>query len=217
LKSIFKAILATLIYIIGIELIASWIYIPIAFKNEDVLLYYMPIQAVLQSTAVFVFVYFATNRSFKNLIKNTHFKWYFFALILGIAFIFIQTPLNWVYNLLFGTNHGIIYDFNNWVNLKKLGFIVLIPIAEELFFRRYVQDNLQIKINAILAIILASILFASMHLLQIGTGLTLRLDWNLLFITFFGGLLSGVLYYKSKSVGPSIVFHIMWNLMAFII
>ncbi|PCH99685.1 MAG: hypothetical protein COB81_10510 [Flavobacteriaceae bacterium] len=34
------------------------------------------------------------------------------------------------------------------------------------------------------------------------------------YIALFGGLISGVLYYKSNSIIPSIIFHVIWNLMA---
>ncbi|MEM7769738.1 MAG: CPBP family intramembrane glutamic endopeptidase [Cyanobacteria bacterium P01_A01_bin.37] len=88
-------------------------------------------------------------------------------------------------------------------------------LAEEIFFRAYIQQNLQKKTNAILAVIFAALLFAAIH--SPYTNLILKSsnqDWHLSYITIFGGLISGILYFKSESIGPSIVFHVFWNTMA---
>ncbi|KAB1160833.1 CPBP family intramembrane metalloprotease [Tenacibaculum aiptasiae] len=42
-------------------------------------------------------------------------------------------------------------------------------------------------------------------------------DWHLFYLTFFGGIISGFLYFKSKSIEPSIVFHVFWNTMVYIV
>jgi len=37
------------------------------------------------------------------------------------------------------------------------------------------------------------------------------------FFALFGGIISGILYYKSKSLIPSILFHMIWNFLILII
>ncbi len=218
--SIPKAFLATLLYIIGIELIGSWALIAEAIESENYYKYYFLIQGTLQLIGVLIFIYFIKNRNLKNLIKKTHRKWYLFALILGISFVFMQTPLKWIYNLLFGTEYQIAYRFDGlpkFKNINLISSILLIPIGEELFFREYLQNNLQKKTNKFVAILLASLLFASIHSPYLNLILeSFNQNWHLFYLTIFGGIISGTLYYKSKSIGPSIIFHMFWNLMVII-
>jgi membrane protease YdiL (CAAX protease family) len=58
----------------------------------------------------------------------------------------MQTTLKWIYNLLFGTEYQIAYRFDGlpkFKNINLISTILLIPINEELFFREYIQNNLQ--------------------------------------------------------------------------
>ena len=219
--SIPKAILATLLYLIGIELIGSWFYIALAIDFENYHEYYFLIQGVLQLIGVLIFIYFVKKRTLKNLIKKTNRKWYLFAFILGISFVFMQTPLKWIYNSLFGTEYQIAYRFDGlskFKNINMISAILMIPIGEELFFREYIQNNLQTKTNKIVAILLASLLFASIHSPYMNLILeSSKQDWHLFYLTIFGGVISGILYFKSKSIGPSIIFHMFWNIMVFIV
>ncbi|WP_204346630.1 CPBP family intramembrane glutamic endopeptidase [Psychroserpens algicola] len=221
LISILKAILATLLYLIGIELIGSWSLIAETIGFESHYKYYFLIQGTLQLIGVLIFIYFVRKRTFKNLIKKTHRKWYLFALILGISFVFMQTPLKQIYNLLFGTEYYIAYRFDGlpkFKNINMISAILMIPIGEELFFREYIQNNLQKKLNKIIAILLASLLFALIHSPYMNLILeSSNQDWHLFYLTIFGGIISGILYYKSESIGPSIVFHMFWNIMVYIV
>ncbi|WP_435263489.1 CPBP family intramembrane glutamic endopeptidase [Tenacibaculum sp. nBUS_03] len=221
LISIPKAMLATLLYLIGIELIGSWSLIAEAIGFESYYKYYLLIQGTLQLIGVLIFIYFVRKRTFKNLIKKTHRKWYLFALLLGISFVFIQTPLKWIYNLLFGTEYNIAYRFDGlpkFKNLNMISAVLMIPVGEELFFREYIQNNLQKEMNNIVAILLASLLFASIHSPYMNLVLeSSKQDWHLFYLTIFGGIMSGILYFKSKSIGPSIIFHMFWNIMVYIV
>jgi membrane protease YdiL (CAAX protease family) len=221
LISIPKAILATLLYLIGIELIGSWFLIAEKIGFESYYKYYLLIQGTLQLIGVLIFIYFIRKRTFKNLIKKTHRKWYLFALILGISFVFMQTPLKWIYNLLFGTEYQIAYRFDGlpkFKNINMISAVLMIPIGEELFFREYIQNNLQKKTNTVVAILLASLLFASIHSPYMNLILeSSKQDWHLFYLTIFGGIISGILYFKSKSIGPSIIFHMFWNIMVYIV
>lgn len=221
MKTILKAILVTLLYIIGIELIGSWSLIKKINGLEILDRYYFLIQGTLQLIAVSIFIFFIKERTFKNLIKETQRQWYLLALILGISFVFIQTPLNWIYNFMFGTEYYIAYRFDGLPKFRDINIvsvILMIPIAEELFFREYVQNNLQKKTSVIFAVLLASLLFASVHLPYMNLIFdSFRQDWHLFYITFFGGIISGILYFRSKSIGVSIIFHMSWNIFSYIV
>ena len=219
--SIPQAILATLLYLIGIELIGSWFRIAEKIGFESYYKYYLLIQGTLQLIGVLIFIYFIRKQTFKNLIKKTHRKWYLFALVLGISFVFMQTPIKWIYNLLFGTEYRIAYRFDGlpkFKNINMISAVLMIPMGEELFFREYIQNNLQKKTSAVVAILLASLLFASIHSPYMNLILeSSKQDWHLFYLTIFGGIISGILYFKSKSIGPSIIFHMFWNVMVYIV
>ncbi|WP_299680578.1 type II CAAX endopeptidase family protein [uncultured Dokdonia sp.] len=212
-----KAILATVVYIIVIELSGSWIHIPSLTKTENYLDYYNIIQGTLQLFIILIFLFGIKRYCFKNLIKKTNYIWYLLAFIMGSIFVFIQTPLKWFYNYLFDTTYYIDYSFDGiskFHDINLISIILIIPIGEELFFRGYIQKRLQLKTTTSICILVTSILFALIHAPY--SNLLLEeyyQDWHLFYLTFFGGLLSGILYYKSKSIGPSIIFHIFWNLM----
>ncbi|MFB9054319.1 lysostaphin resistance A-like protein [Formosa undariae] len=214
-----KAILATLLYFIGIQLIGVRFIIGEKIGFENSYTYYHLIQGILQLTGVLIFIYFIRNRTFKNLIKKTHLKWYLCALILGMSFVFMQTPLNWIYNLIFGTEYQIAYSIDGlakakFTNINIIATVLMIPIGEELFFRGYIQNNLQKKTNTVVAILLTSLLFASIHAPYANLILDLiKQDWHLFYLALFGGIISGILYFKSKSIGPSIIFSMFWNIM----
>lgn len=221
MTAITKAILATFFYITGIELLGFWIFIPDAFEFDIFFKYYLLIQGVLQLTGIIIFIYFIKKQVLKNLINKTYIKWYLIALLLGTSFVFMQTPLNWIYNFFFGTDYIIAYRFDGFPKFKNVNLIssfLLIPIGEELFFREYIQNNLQKKMYGFVALFLASILFASIHSPYLNLIFeSSNQDWHLFYITIFGGIISGILYYYSKSIGPSMIFHIFWNLMAIIV
>ncbi|MBR9847588.1 MAG: CPBP family intramembrane metalloprotease [Algicola sp.] len=114
-----------------------------------------------------------------------------------------------------------VYDLDGLSQLWNINFIssiILIPIGEELFFREYIQNNLQKKTKIIVAILFASLLFALIHAPYMNLFFEeFQQTWHLTYLTFFGGLISGLIYYKSESIGPSIIFHIFWNLTAHIL
>lgn len=218
LSSLLVATFATLLYLIINELIGVWGGIADSLGFENYYKYYLLIQGALQTIAALIFIYFIKNRTLKNLVRKTDKKWYLIAFALGISFVYLQTPLIWVYNLLFDTEYYISYNLDGlpklW-NLNYLASIIFIPIGEELFFREYIQNNLQKKTNNFIAILFASLLFALIHSPYMNLFFEdFQQTWRLTYLTFFGGLLSGLIYYKSKSIGPSIVFHMFWNLMA---
>jgi len=167
------------------------------------------------------------DRIYLGLLKETNFlsvsktsnTFYIWGFILGVVFVFAQAPLNIIYNELFGTGYLIQFNFdpNGLLNWTSIAGVIMIPVYEEFFFRKFIQRDLQKAFHPILAITFASILFASIHLpLHSLFFERYVFSFHHAYITFFGGLISGGLFYKSKSIGPSIVMHCFWNLCVYV-
>ena len=218
---IIKSIIATILYIVMLELTAVWILIPEKLEIENYNEYYILIQGICQLIIVVIFILLINQKQSRDNWKRAKIKWYLIAAIIGSLFVVFQSPLKWVYNLIFGTEYFIEYDFDGLIELTDINIlstIFFIPIAEELFFRKYIQENLHRRLKSWIAIIVASVLFALIHAPYLSLIWSeYNHDWHLFYLTFFGGLISGTIYYKSKSIGPSIIFHVFWNLMVVII
>lgn len=83
--------------------------------------------------------------------------------------------------------------------------VIAAPALEELIFRGIILDGLLKKYSPIKSILISSILFGLVHLnpWQFVTGLVI-------------GIFSGWIYYKTKSLLPSIIIHAAANLSGFI-
>ncbi|WP_299276365.1 type II CAAX endopeptidase family protein [uncultured Psychroserpens sp.] len=215
-----KYVLATLLFIVFLELI-SYGFSQLFFKAfEDLAIKYykfiFPIATALELIAIFILLLLIYKKKLLIFFKVPK-RYAFIAIALGASFVFIQTPLNDIYNALFNTNINIVYDFDvaNIDFYMLISTVIFIPLAEELFFRGYIQEGLNRHIKPKLAILISSLLFSLIHLQLVALFFPeselLHLDFHLTYITFFGGLISALLYYKSKSFVPSILFHMSWN------
>ncbi|MGB4774938.1 MAG: type II CAAX endopeptidase family protein [Daejeonella sp.] len=108
-----------------------------------------------------------------------------------------------VLNFAFGFKNNLTNPFDSIVIL--IGALILAPILEEIFFRGSVLKGLLTSYSARKAIIISAIIFAAFHLnpSQIFGGLVL-------------GLFFGWVYYKTKSLGLTILLHFSANLFGLI-
>ena len=82
--------------------------------------------------------------------------------------------------------------------------VIAAPVMEELIFRGIILDGLLKKYAPVKSILVSSLLFGTVHLNP----------WQ--FVTaFFIGIFSGWVYYKTRSVLPSIIIHASINLSGF--
>ena len=163
LTTIFKSIIATFLYLIIIELVGIWVFIPELLEIEDYNKFYFLIQGICQLIVVLIFIYFINRKKNQLIWKKISINWYLIAAILGSLMIVFQSPLNMVYNPIFGAEYFIKYDFDGLIQFKDintLSIILFIPIAEELFFRGYIHRELQKGVKPWIAIIVATMLFA---------------------------------------------------------
>jgi len=89
-----------------------------------------------------------------------------------------------------------------------LSAVILAPLTEDTIFRGYVVEMLKERMSKWYAIILSSLIFALVHLQFFGPGLTVyMLVWSIL--TCF-------LYVKFDNIYPSLIFHALNNIWAYI-
>lgn len=85
--------------------------------------------------------------------------------------------------------------------------ILIIASQEELTFRAFLINSLELRFSSSTSVIVSSIVFASLHIFN--TNFTYISALN----TFLGGLLLGLMYVRSKTLWLPIMFHFFWNLL----
>lgn len=93
--------------------------------------------------------------------------------------------------------------------LGILAAVILAPLVEDTIFRGYVFEMLSERMNFWLAASASSLLFALLHIKFFGPGLAVWI--------FFFGLGSAWLYKRHDSIYPSLTYHALNNLWAYIL
>ncbi len=212
-----KSILLTLIFYISIGIIGFWVYL---VPSGPEYLNLLKASELINSFVILIsliLIFRIINRPDLLKFNKTNSKFYLFAILLGIGFVFFQPYLKLIYKQEISfDNFKFDFTFSRLTYFNVLSSVIIIPITEELFFRNYIQSGLTKYYKPFVAIFLASILFAFIHFNVVAFFYDF-LEFHLghVYITFFGGLISGILFYKSKSIVPSIIFHIFWNLTVY--
>lgn len=123
-------------------------------------------------------------------------------LLIGATIVFIiglYVPFNKTINTVFRTQDAITNPFENL--LFFAGAISIGPILEEILFRGMILRGLLTTKSPISAILISSLLFGVIHIkpIQIING-------------FILGLFIGWIYYKTRSIGVTIIIHSISNL-----
>jgi uncharacterized protein len=148
----------------------------------------------------------------------------------------VDDELSFIQYLFLGALSGFILYFVFWLGIRTLDFLqlphnrsinnlykwfapslfwqylALVLVAapgEELFWRGFIQKRLQKNYTPTVSILIASILYASVHIYS-GSFL-------LVLAAFLSGFVWGYLYFLKKSMPLVIVSHIIFDLMVFII
>ncbi|MBS9768600.1 MAG: CPBP family intramembrane metalloprotease [Flavobacteriaceae bacterium] len=111
------------------------------------------------------------------------------------------------YGILALTNEVEFWEYN--FNLPNLFFSVVlfvcVAILEETLTRGYILRNLMQSMNKYVALVLTSLLFATMH------GLNPNMSWFNWFSLFLAGLALGITYIYTKNLWFPITYHFSWN------
>lgn len=92
-------------------------------------------------------------------------------------------------------------EFNSFWLIDSIFIALIVPIFEEIFWRKQILGLLQKKYSQTVAIVLGSAFFACAHL-----------QLNNIGALFIWGLLFSFVYYKTKSLEASIFLHSLTNL-----
>jgi membrane protease YdiL (CAAX protease family) len=225
LKSLLHAVLATLVFIVlsdavSYAVIRARIALRVDFNQVPFALQVWISNLVVLAAVV---VWLWARQRAAAIVPSRATGWHYLAaILLGMGFVFAQWPIGWLYAQLAAAFHpsappvpnpavsGV--DLNRLLDLLMVSIVVLTPITEELFFRSGIQRSLERSMSNVIAVMFSALLFATIHLPYLclfysdygGSG-------RHAFLTFFGGLISAVLFSRSRSVRPSIAFHATWN------
>lgn len=116
----------------------------------------------------------------------------------------LQIPMYWGGNISFPVQQ----KENQDIYWGILTAVILAPLTEDTIFRGYIVEMFNERMGKWTTIILSSLIFALIHLQFFGPGLTIyMLVWSVL--TCF-------LYVKFNSIYPSLIFHALNNIWAYI-
>lgn len=216
--NIFKAFLLTAL-LIAIELLlyfGLYKFIEPQVKNHissENFTHYLLIQHLLAQIISYLtmfFLFFRTNLKWNkgiDKIKTLRLRTIFFIIIVAIGLELFDRPF---------------FDFSKIMDylmdvepeafrhsersstillLNGIGVIIIAPIFEELFFRKFLFTELQKKYSLNLSILISSICFAIVHLPNYGN----------LIPVFILGILSCIIYNRTKNILYSMILHFFSN------
>ena len=188
-------ILKTLVYtVLGIAVITFK-----RFKENKNLLQFKPFKfsTVIKVylidiiiTTLIAWVLFSGFNYFKNTIQNSFF--YFLNRFTGKESFTVRT--------IFNTN----FIYKPFVIQRFIMTLTIVPIYEELIFRRVIYDDTKKLFNAKIAALVSAVLFGLIHL---------HGSYMQITVTMVGGLLSAYCYEKTKSLYACILLHSLNNFM----
>jgi len=94
-------------------------------------------------------------------------------------------------------------ELNLYFIIRSISILIIAPVLEELFFRKFLLTKLIEKYSLVTSIVVSSLLFSLIH---IETP-------NNLFPTFIFGVASGLLFIKTRRIAYPILFHFLYNLV----
>jgi len=104
-----------------------------------------------------------------------------------------------------------VYDTRELASPLVIGGLLMFWIgpAEEIFWRGLVQARLAENYGAVVGYLIASFLYAAIHIFAI--------NFMLLMASLLCGLFWGALFLKYKSVWPGIISHALWDVAIFVV
>lgn len=210
---IWRSVFFTIIYLILSEILGLFLLLAIFFEDEINIYFWADSLLYLFYHLLLLFVVILVLKKIKGFEeifpKNTVLRWGGIALslLLGVVFVFFQDVLNHFYDLFFSSSYfanseTAKLEFKLFRIPKLLASIFIVPVIQELFFRGFIFKGLAKRYSNIYSLIISSLLFASIHI-----------DYHHIYIAFFGGLIGGVLYLRTKELIYPILFHLAWNLV----
>lgn len=125
------------------------------------------------------------------------------GLLYGILAIAILLPISYFFKF-------IEFDFkiSNYTLIFIFVNLIFTCIPEEVFWRGFIQNRIQSYTSPSIAILITSVIFASIHLTFAGIYFAI--------LAFIAGIVYGTAYHKTKKIEVSIICHYMVNIGQFI-
>lgn len=216
--NIFKAILLTGL-VMGLEvLISLGVYefmepIVIDSLSEDNLTHYFGITGRIPTVIAYFIVFFLSyravfNRNIGIKAKDIQPKFLFYLVIITIGLEFFSRPLfdfSKILDFLSGVELEPIefYKHSNWsVFYRGLSVLIIAPIFEELFFRKFLFREVLKNYSLTVSILVSSICFSLIHLPS----------YRNLLPTFIFGIIACLIYKKTRNLFYPIILHFLTNL-----
>ena len=214
--SIIKAFLYTILVIAFWAIIQLAILIPVKFligfpDDFTHVLGMTKIISVLGAFLLICFFFWKPKLDLKKAvnIRNYNPKIYLYLPLIGIGLFLFNKPF-WDFTKITEYYQGASTIDNSVTSNNSIALIynlistlLIAPIIEELFYRRFLLNQLLKKNKPILAIVVSSVCFSIIH---IETP-------NNLIPSFISGILLGILYLKTKKIGYCIMLHFIVNLI----
>ncbi|PIB28368.1 hypothetical protein BFP77_00050 [Maribacter sp. 4U21] len=139
-----------------------------------------------------------------KLYKNVKLFYVLASISIGLSLVAISTiifiPIIGVEKFIFASKELPVLDF------LFFGSILLIPVIEELFYRKVCCEVLLLKQSIITTVIISATLFTFAHILSTSANPT---------TIFIGGIVLGIVYCKTRNVLFAIITHVTVNLFAY--
>ncbi len=212
--NILKALFLTVLLLTIDSIVTFGIYILIEdYIPPDYLLHYFGLTLIIPRLIAYLIIFITFKINFKSnnghdrirMIKlNTIF--YILILTIGLELFdrpffdfrkivdFLQNNVAEPYQQLEFSNISIIY--------KGISAVILAPIFEELLFRKYMFTELLKKYSTSISIVISSVFFSLIHLPS----------YRNLLPTFIFGVISCLIYRKTKNIYYTIILHFLANL-----
>ncbi len=217
-----QALFYSFIYIfINIGCGYSWLFFWNGENNMiPIIKHFDLISTVLHTIVVFSFLCCLRGRQFLT-IKKATFRYYTYGFILGCLLFATNMLLQSHFNpkIILELDPWSSFNFSSAFLSKALSLVLLIPLVEEFFFRKYIQGNVLKKGNPKLAIAVTSILYAMVYIgfesIAISDGFSPA--YSSAVFAFVMGLFLSILYAKTKSIGPSLIAHMTCNALTLVL
>lgn len=217
--NILKAILLTAL-LMGIEVLISlgvYEFIEPTVTddlNDNSLIHYIGITSRIPTVMAYLIVFYLSYKSVFNVnkgiekAKGIKLNFVLYLIIIAIGLELFDRPLfdfSKIYDYFSGTELNP-FEFSESSNLSVLyrGISVLIiaPIFEELFFRKFLFGEVLKKHSLTISILISSICFSIIHLPS----------YRNLLPTFIFGIIACLIYNKTKNIFYTIILHFLVNL-----
>jgi len=208
IKSIFTTI-AILVITFAISYLLIFLNIEYNYSYLVDLAEFLP-NLIAYSLAVW-YLYKSTNELNKTTDKTSIsrvllFNIFFIAIglqIIDIVFVFWKNISNTYFNTSFLLSENHTYESGVTQACKLFNAVIISSFFEEIIFRFYLFGGLLKRYSFLTATLISSLMFSIIH---IGNPRSI-------IPSFYFGLLSALVYYKSKNIFYSILFHFIYNLM----